>query len=323
MRAALSLDLDNQWSYMKTHGDPQWRSMSSYLNLLVPRVLDILDELNLRITFFLVGQDAALPMHAEVLSEIARRGHEIGNHSHYHEPWMHRRGIREINDEIARAEEHIERATGYHPRGFRGPGFTRSSDILEVLVRRNYLYDASSLPTFIGPLARAYYFRSAKLTPQEQSDRADLFGSFADGFRSNRPHEVKTPSGSIAEVPVTTMPFARVPIHISYVLYLAALSPTAALMYFRAALLLCKLTRTEPSILLHPLDFLDAAECPELAFFPAMSLDGQVKRSVVVESLKALAAAFTVHPLRAFVLPGLVENDYARGIAPSISCTLE
>ena len=29
--ASLSLDLDNQWSYMKTHGDPGWESLPSYL----------------------------------------------------------------------------------------------------------------------------------------------------------------------------------------------------------------------------------------------------------------------------------------------------
>jgi peptidoglycan/xylan/chitin deacetylase (PgdA/CDA1 family) len=88
MKASLSLDLDNKWSYMKTHGDAAWQGFPSYLPLLVPRVLDILDTLGLQITFFIVGQDAALPENAEVLSEISRRGHEIANHSHHHEPWQ-------------------------------------------------------------------------------------------------------------------------------------------------------------------------------------------------------------------------------------------
>src|SRR5580698_7471124 len=188
MKAALSLDLDNQWSYMKTHGDPAWQTMPSYLNLLVPRILEILDQLNLRITFFIVGQDAAMPMHADILAEIARRGHEIGNHSHYHEPWMHRRDDAAIDEEFARSEECIEHATGQRTRGFRGPGFTRSTSILETLVRRGYLYDGSSLPTFIGPLARAFYFRSVKLGQEEMKDRDDLFGRFSDGWRPNRPH---------------------------------------------------------------------------------------------------------------------------------------
>jgi hypothetical protein len=303
MKASLSLDLDNKWSYMKTHGDSAWESFPSYLPLLVPRVLDLLEERGLQITFFIVGQDAALPQHAGLLGEISKRGHEIGNHSHYHEPWMHRRGIAAIEDELARADEAIEQATGKRPRGFRGPGFTRSNEILEVLRRRGFLYDASSLPTFIGPLARAYYFRSTALSPSQRAEREDLFGGFGDGFRRNRPHTIALPNGPIAEIPVTTFPIFRVPIHISYVLYLAAVSPKLALAYFRAAMLACKLTGTEPSILLHPLDFLSGDEAPELRFFPGMSMKPHVKQQVLLESIDVLRKEFDVRPVIEMVHP--------------------
>jgi hypothetical protein len=317
MKAALSLDLDNKWSYLKTHGDSTWQSFPSYLNALVPRVLDILDGFGIRITFFIVGQDAALPEHDDVLAEIARRGHEIGSHSYFHEPWMHRHSDRAIADELARAEECIERVTGQRPRGFRGPGFTHSASILDALVRRGYLYDASSLPTFIGPLARAYYFRSMKLDAKQASERGDLFGHFADGFQPNRPHQIETAAGPIVEMPVTTFPFLRFPIHVSYVLYIAAISPRMAMAYFNTALQLCKLTRTTPSILLHPLDFLSGDECPELAFFPAMGLPGEVKRGVLLETLRSLTRNFEVLPLRATLDRdvGAVRNDYADNIA--------
>lgn len=299
MKASLSLDLDNQWSYMKTHGDERWKAMPSYLNLLVPRVLDILDDLKVKITFFIVGRDADSPEHADVFAEIARRGHEIGNHSYEHEPWMHKRTPIDINDELARAEEAIERATGQRPRGFRGPGFTRSDSILETLIKRNYLYDASSLPTFIGPLARAYYFRSAKLSEADRAEREDLFGGLGDGLRPNKPHRLHVQNGSIAEIPVTTFPLLRVPIHVSYVLYIASLvSHKAAMAYFHAALRWCELTRTQPSILLHPLDFLTAKDCEELSFFPAMNMDPVQKSRTVIESLEALVKRFDVHPVR-------------------------
>ena len=121
--ASLSLDLDNKWSYMKTHGDSKWESFPSYLHLLVPRVLDFLKAQNLTITFFIVGQDAALERNRELLASIAAAGHEIGNHSFHHEPWLHLYSEQQIEMEIARAEDHIERATGYRPIGFRGPGF--------------------------------------------------------------------------------------------------------------------------------------------------------------------------------------------------------
>ena len=38
---SLSLDLDNQWSYMKTHGDPGWEDFPSYLDIVVPRACEI------------------------------------------------------------------------------------------------------------------------------------------------------------------------------------------------------------------------------------------------------------------------------------------
>lgn len=300
MRAALSLDLDNQWSYMKTHGDPGWQSFPSYLDIVVPRALDMLERHGLRITFFIVGQDAALPVNAAALAEIAHRGHEIGNHSFHHEPWLHRRSEAEVDEELAIAEASIQQATGLQPRGFRGPGFVRSETMLRVLARRGYAYDASSLPTFIGPLARAYYFKSARLDPDARREREDLFGKFADGFQPNRRHALQTAEGTLEEIPVTTMPGVRTPIHVSYVLYLATISPHLAMSYFRVALDLCRLTRTEPSILLHPLDFIDDRECPALRFFPAMSLSAQTKLSVVEQTLRELRSRYDVVPLLDF-----------------------
>ncbi|HEX4778174.1 MAG TPA: polysaccharide deacetylase family protein, partial [Acidimicrobiia bacterium] len=83
--ASLSLDLDNQWSYMKTHGDAGWDSYPSYLDVVVPRVLDLLAARGLRITFFVVGQDAALDRNRDAIASLSAAGHEIGNHSFRHE----------------------------------------------------------------------------------------------------------------------------------------------------------------------------------------------------------------------------------------------
>ena len=76
--ASLSLDLDNKWSYMKTHGDAGWESLPSYLDACVPRVLEFLRERDLKITFFVVGQDAALDKNREAIGQISAAGHEIG-----------------------------------------------------------------------------------------------------------------------------------------------------------------------------------------------------------------------------------------------------
>ena len=154
--ASLSLDLDNKWSYLKTHGDPGWESFPSYLERVVPRFLQFLADRDLTITVFIVGQDAALPQNYEPLAAIAEAGQEIGNHSFHHEPWLHLYSEKELEQDLVSAEHHIERVTQRRPRGFRGPGYSLSETTLRILARRGYQYDASTFPTFLGPIARAY-----------------------------------------------------------------------------------------------------------------------------------------------------------------------
>ena len=292
--ASLSLDLDNKWSYLKTHGDQGWESFPSYLDVVVPRVLDFLAARNLTITFFVVGRDAALEKNRVALRSIADAGHEIGNHSFNHEPWLHLYSPDDIAAELTRAEDAIESATGIHPHGFRGPGYSFSQPLLEALARRGYNYDASTFPTFLGPIARMYYFFTAKLSPQERAERKRLFGKFSEGFRRLRPYRWPGLEKSLVEIPVTTMPIFRVPIHVSYLLYLARFSPRLAAAYFRMALLLCRLHRVEPSILLHPLDFLGGDDEPDLSFFPAMNLKAADKLAIVADAIDALTNCYRV-----------------------------
>lgn len=296
--ASLSLDLDNQWSYMKTHGDTGWESFPSYLDVLIPRVVEFLKARNLTITVFVVGQDAALEKNRVALRALAAAGHEIGNHSFHHEPWLHLYSEAEIEKELANAEEHIAQATGQQPRGFRGPGFSLSTTVLQVLARRGYQYDCSTFPTYLGPLARAYYFMTSEFSPEEREKRNVLFGSVRDGLRSLKPYHWRLEEGTLTEIPVTTMPLFKVPIHVSYLLYLSVLSPLLARVYFRIALMLCRLTGTQVSLLLHPLDFLGRDDVPALSFFPGMGLASEQKLKVVDDALALLAEYYTVVTMR-------------------------
>ncbi len=296
--ASLSLDLDNHWSYLKTHGDRGWTSLPSYLDLVVPRILSFLEARRLTITFFIVGLDAGQEKNHRALRQIVEAGHEIGNHSHRHEPWLHRYSEEEVEGEIAAAEEAIEGATGKRPAGFRGPGFSLSPAVLRVLARRGYRYDATTLPTFIGPLARAYYFMTARLTPEEKEARKDLFNGWRDGLRPIRPYRWNRDCGGMLEIPVTTMPIFRLPFHLSYLLYLSIVHPTLARSYFRFARALCVLGGVEPSFLLHPLDFLGKDDgLADLAFFPAMGLSSRTKITLAGEILDRLGEAFEIVPM--------------------------
>lgn len=279
--ATISLDLDNQWSYLKIHGDPGWKDFPSYFDIFVPYVLDLLDELGLKITFFIVGQDAALNKNKEYLQMIAARGHEIANHSFQHESWLQKYSKAELYEEITKAEEAIFEATGQQTKGFRGPGFSCSEMLFEVLAEKGYAYDCSVLPTFIGPLARTYYFWTSDLTKEEKKLRNELFGKFTDGFKPLKPHYLNLKNGhQLLEIPVTTMPFFKVPFHLSYLVYLSQFSKPLKNLYFGTALGLCQATNTAPSFLLHPLDIIGGDKITDLKFFPGMNVESEKKVEV-------------------------------------------
>jgi peptidoglycan-N-acetylglucosamine deacetylase len=298
MLASISLDLDNKWSYIKTQGAEGWESFPSYLPLVVPRILQTLAGLGVKITFFVVGQDAELPENRGALSALADAGHEIANHSFHHEPWLHLYSRAELDEEFQRSEAAIAAATGQQTRGFRGPGFSYSRSVLEVLCERGYEYDASTFPTFLGPVARLYYFLHSGLKREERQQRKALFGSARAGFQTLRPFRWKGLPAPLIEIPVTTLPWLKVPIHFSYIMYLAAVSPLLARTYFSAALTACRLNRLQPSLLLHPLDFLGGDEVPELSFFPGMSLPSARKHALAERLLGGMVRRFDVVTMR-------------------------
>ncbi len=317
-RLSLSLDLDNKWSYMKTHGDAGWEAFPSYLDPLVEILLERLERHGLTITVFVVGQDAALAENQAALRAISDAGHEIGNHSFHHEPWLHLYSPAEIDEEISRAEEHIEAATGKRPVGFRGPGFSFSADLLEVLAKKGYLYDASTLPTFLGPLARAYYFWHSRGMPAEEREkRKKLFGTFREGLRPLKPYRWRLPSEQpLIEIPVTTMPLLRAPIHLSYLLYLARFSRFLSRFYLRLSLSLCRLRGVEPSFLLHPLDFLGGDRVDGLGFFPGMDLATDLKLRLFDDVIGRLKQHFRIVTMQQHAR-AVAEAGGARELSPA------
>ncbi len=317
--ATLSLDLDNQWAYMKTHGDAGWESYPSYLETVLPRILDMLARCELRITFFVVGQDAAIETHRSLLRHISTQGHEIASHSFHHDPQLCLLSEEQIDGELAQAEAIIESATGRRPLGFRGPGFSQSSRLLNVLARRGYQYDASVLPSFLGPLGRCYYFLTGRFAHEDKRRLRALYGSAFDGLRPLEPFQWETAYGRILELPVSTVPVIRAPFHLTYVHFLGARMGWAARTYFRAALDLCRAARIPPSILLHPTDFLGIEDTDALAFFPGMRMPRTVKLARTETWLNDLTARFEVSPLGEFASRIAADGTLLKRLVPRFS----
>jgi len=300
--AALSLDLDNAWSYLRTHGDKAWESYPNYLPKVVPLVLDLLKKKGLKITFFIVGRDAAMEENRDVLKEIVSAGHEVGNHSYNHEPWLHRYTEDYIRKEVITAEESIIKSGGQKPIGFRAPGYDFSPVLGSVLASCGYAYDSSILPTYLGPVARAYYFRDTQFTKQQKEKRQCLFGGLKNGFLPNRPHLISSAHGkTIKEIPISTIPIIKVPFHLSYLIYLSRLSMKCMRFYLETALWMCREAGLQPNFLLHPLDFLDFKEVPTLSFFPGMNVVKETKIEIFSVVIDRLSKDYQIRPLRSFL----------------------
>jgi peptidoglycan/xylan/chitin deacetylase (PgdA/CDA1 family) len=296
--ASISVDLDNKWSYLKVRGESSWVDFPGYLDTVVPRIVRFLDERDLLTTFFVVGQDASLRVNQEPIAMLAEEGHEIGNHSFHHEPWLHLYSQSQLEDEFDRSEYAIERVTGMRPVGFRGPGFSCCRRVLQLLMRRGYLYDGSTFATSLGPVARAYYMLNARFSKAQMEERKELFGSFSDAFQRNKPFVWTNNEDRLVEIPVTTMPLTRFPIHVSYLNYLATMSVLLARTYFWKAITLCRLTGTTPSLLLHPTDFLSEEDVTEMAFFPGMTTRAHKKMELLSECLEMMSKHYEIVTMR-------------------------
>lgn len=295
MRAGLSIDLDDHWTYLKSRGESGWQASSSFLELGLLRALDFLERHDLRATFFVVGCDAERPAHAAVLRRVVDAGHELGNHSYEHDLRFDLFDAARLDDDIGRAEAAIAALGAARPVGFRAPGHSISPAALEVLGRRGYVYDASPWPTFVLPLIRRLYLHGVQLTAAERRQRRELARAAWRVRWSNRPHAAGV--GSLVVLPVTTMPVLRLPCHVTYLNALNARSETLARRYFECTLALCRHTGTPPSVLLHLTDFLGADDPADLSFLPGMRQPLARKLSLLDHVVTALQRHFRVGSL--------------------------
>jgi peptidoglycan/xylan/chitin deacetylase (PgdA/CDA1 family) len=100
---------------------------------VTPQVLSQLGRYGARASFFCVGE--RVERYRELAQEIVRCGHAIENHSQRHRHTFSLLGPRAIEEEIARAQDSIERATGASPRFFRAPAGLRNPFLEPVLCR--------------------------------------------------------------------------------------------------------------------------------------------------------------------------------------------
>lgn len=107
---------------------------------VTPRVLDFLDELGVKATFFMVGDNVR--RHPELLEEVRRRGHGVGNHTMHHLQGMRTRGVSYLRD-VAEADALIGSRLFRPPHGIMRWGQARAiknryNIIMYDVVSRDY-----------------------------------------------------------------------------------------------------------------------------------------------------------------------------------------
>lgn len=98
-------------------------------------ILDLLDQYNVKTTFFMV-QFWAEKFPEDVL-EIHNRGHEIGNHSSTH-PNMTKLSVEDMTKELKGAEDVILGITGTRPTVFRPPFGAYNNNLIETCESNGY-----------------------------------------------------------------------------------------------------------------------------------------------------------------------------------------
>ncbi len=140
----LSIDFED-WHQLvhRSLGLADWDRPHEALERETAAVLDLLDELGARATFFLLGMTVA--NHRDLTQEIVRRGHEPACHGYAHHR-VYDQTRDEFHADVQRAVETIHDATGRAPAAYRAPAFSinrRTPWAYEALAQAGLRYDSS------------------------------------------------------------------------------------------------------------------------------------------------------------------------------------
>jgi peptidoglycan/xylan/chitin deacetylase (PgdA/CDA1 family) len=144
--ATLLLSIDFEDWHQLVHrrlGFSDWDRPHAALERQTAHLLDLLDELGARATFFLLGMSVA--NHRELVAEIVRRGHEPACHGFAHAR-VYALTPDELRADLERAVEAIADATGRRPVAYRAPAFSinrRTPWAYDVLTGAGFRYDSS------------------------------------------------------------------------------------------------------------------------------------------------------------------------------------
>ena len=178
----LSIDVEDWFHILEVDSIPdlaEWDRQEERVKSNFTRLLDIVESAGVRATCFFLGYIAE--KNPELVTETARRGHEIASHGYSHQ-LVYTQTPTAFYDDIRKTKDILEDTINAEIRGYRAPGFSITQDTVwafSELARAGYRYDSS-----VFPASRAHGgLKNAPLAP----------------------HIVETSHGDLVEFPISVV----------------------------------------------------------------------------------------------------------------------
>ncbi|MCH4155056.1 MAG: polysaccharide deacetylase family protein [Muribaculaceae bacterium] len=142
----LTFDIEDWYCHDIITGDLNWSRHETRIYTDVDRILDFLDEQNLKGTFMCLGWIAE--HHPSIIKKISDKGHQIGCHSYQHELATNL-NEKEFKDNLVKAKDCIENVIGKAINTFRAPAFSVTTSnlyVLDIICELGFKYDCSIFP---------------------------------------------------------------------------------------------------------------------------------------------------------------------------------
>ena len=152
-----------------------WSTRESRVEANTYRILDLLDDHQVRGSFFILGWVAE--QFPGLVRDIAERGHEVGSHSFWHR-LVYELSPDEFREDLRRSRDILQDHSGQAVTSYRAPSFSitgKSLWALEILIEEGFTTDSSIFPI-----------------------RHDRYGI---PNAQRHVHQLTTPSGTIWEFP--------------------------------------------------------------------------------------------------------------------------
>ncbi len=146
---ALTVDVEDYFqvsAFAKAIDQKDWDNHPLRVVENTRRLLDLFDEYQVKITFFVLGWVAE--RERDLVLEIARRGHEVACHGYSHQ-LVYNQSPEVFREETIRSKNILEDIIQQPVKGYRAASYSiteKSKWALDILVESGFVYDSSIFP---------------------------------------------------------------------------------------------------------------------------------------------------------------------------------